>query len=319
MTDNNYNNFFRNFSGQNFNQRRPSPLDGVKKFFSGKTMLSKLVIINIAVFFIVNVVRLFFKLYLINPFQNGADGVTILSYWLAVPADLHILIQKPWTILTYMFLHENLWHLFFNMLMLYFGGVIFTEYLGSKKLLLVYILGGIMGAAFYIASFNIFPAFANVIPFSVALGASASVMAIIIAIAAYIPDYTIRLFLFGELKFKWVAIIFVILDLMSIEKSNPGGHIAHLGGAFFGFIYILLLKKGLIVKQLSNPFRKLFKRKPKVKATYSRKPKTDDDFRYERKVHEQRIDEILDKIKKSGYESLSKEDKEYLFKASKKQ
>lgn len=201
--------------------------------------------------------------------------------------------------------------------MLYVGGIIFTEYLGNKKLLLVYFFGGITGAAFYIASFNIFPAFAAQVPYSVALGASASVMAIIIAIAAYIPDYTIRLFLIGPVKFKWIAVFFVVLDLLSIEASNPGGHIAHLGGAFFGFLYILLLKKGIIVNQLANPFKKLFKRKPKIKTAYSKKPQTDDEFRYERKMHEQRIDEILDKIKKSGYESLSKDDKEYLFKESK--
>jgi len=319
MNSNN-NSFFNNYSGQNFNQRRPSPLDGIKKFFTGKTMLSKLVIINIAVFIIVSLVRLILKLYLVNPDVGGDTGMSIFSNWLAVPADIHILAQKPWTIITYMFLHEDLWHLVGNMLMLYVGGVIFTEYLGSKKLLLVYILGGIMGAAFYMASFNIFPAFSELIPLSVALGASASVMAIIVAIAAYIPDYTIRLFLVGSVKFKWIAVFFVIFDLLTIEKSNPGGHIAHLGGAFFGFIYILLLKKGIVVKQLSNPFRKLFRRKMKVKTktTYSTsKPKNDDEYRYDRKVHQQRIDGILDKIKKSGYESLSKEDKEYLFKESK--
>lgn len=317
MADNNYNNYFRNFSGQNFNQHRPSPLDGLKRFFTGKTMLSRLVIINIAVFIIVSLARLFFKLYLVNPFQFGDGGITVLGYWLAVPADLHLLLQRPWTILTYMFLHENLWHIFSNMIILYVGGVIFTEYLGSKKLLLVYIFGGITGAAFYIASFNIFPIFSEQLTLSVAMGASASVMAIIVAIAAYVPDYTIRLFLIGPVKFKWIAVFFVLYDLLTIEKGNPGGHIAHLGGAFFGFFYILTLKKGLVIKQLTNPFRKLFQRKPKVKATYSKKPKSDDEYRYERKVHQQRIDAILDKIKKSGYESLSKEDKEYLFKESK--
>lgn len=315
MADNNYNNYFRNFSGQNFNQHRPSPLDGLKRFFTGKTMLSRLVIINIAVFIIVNIIKLF--LWLQNPNPDAVISSVDFIKSLAVPADLDELIRKPWTIITYMFLHENLWHIFSNMIILYVGGIIFTEYLGSKKLLLVYIFGGIMGAAFYIASFNIFPVFEKQIPFSIALGASASVMAIIVAIAAYVPDYTIRLFLIGPVKFKWIAVFFVLYDLLTIEKGNPGGHIAHLGGAFFGFFYILTLKKGLVIKQLTNPFRKLFQRKPKVKATYSKKPKSDDEYRYERKVHQQRIDAILDKIKKSGYESLSKEDKEYLFKESK--
>ena len=156
------------------------------------------------------------------------------------------------------------------------------------------------------------------LPLSIALGASASVMAIIVAIATYIPNYNVRLFLFGQIKFKWIAVIYIVLDLLSIEKGNPGGHIAHLGGAFFGFIYIIALKKGLIVTQFWSPIKNLFKRKPKMKATYSKKPLTDDEYSLSAKVHQQNIDEILDKIKKSGYESLSKEDKELLFKESMK-
>ncbi|HNX06461.1 MAG TPA: rhomboid family intramembrane serine protease [Bacteroidales bacterium] len=322
MTGNNYYNFNRNFSGQPYGQRRPSPLDGLKRFFTSKSTLSILIIINIAVFLIINFSRLFFKLYLVSPYQFYEGSITVPGYWLAVPADLGVLILKPWTIITYMFTHESIWHLFFNMLMLYVGGIIFTEYLTSKRLLLVYILGGVTGALFYILSYNIFPAFTQNLTPSVALGASASVMAIIIAIAAYVPDYPIRLFFLGAVKFKWIALAFVVYDLWTLIpgqsfNNNPGGHIAHLGGAFFGFFYILALKKGLVVKQLTNPFKKWFVRKPKVKNTYSRKPKTDDEYRYVRKAHQQRIDDILDKIKKSGYESLSKEDKEYLFKESK--
>jgi membrane associated rhomboid family serine protease len=293
-------------------------LDGLKRFFTGKSVLSRLIIVNIVVFVLVNLVKLYLFLFQID-YVQGAGGISPLVYWTAVPADLHVLITKPWTLFTYMFLHENLWHLFFNMLMLYFGGLIFTEYLGSKKLLIVYIFGGLSGAAFYIASFNFFPAFADHLPLSIALGASASVLAIIVAIATYIPNYNVRLFLLGQIKFKWIAVIYIVVDLLSIQKDNPGGHIAHLGGAFFGFVYILALKKGFIVTQFWTPIKKLFKPKPKMKATYSKKPLTDDEFNYQRKVNQQRIDEILDKIKKSGYESLSKEDKELLFKESKKQ
>jgi len=282
-------------------------------------MLSILIIINIAVFLLVNLAHLFFFLFQVNPFQTGNDGITKIAYWLAVPSNIELLLQRPWSVFTYMFLHENLWHLFFNMLMLYFGGMIFKEYLGSKKLLITYILGGLTGAAFYIAAYNFFPVFASAVSLSTAIGASASVLAIIVAIAAYIPDYKVRLFFIGQVKFKWIAVAFVLLDLLSIEKDNPGGHIAHLGGAFFGLVYILALKKGLVTKQLFNPLKKLFKRKPKMKATYSpKKPVTDDQYYYNKKLHQQKIDSILDKIKKSGYESLSKEDKELLFKESKK-
>jgi membrane associated rhomboid family serine protease len=316
MNRNNFGNF-NNFNNSNFNQRPVSPLDGIKRFFTGKSMLSRLIIVNIVVFVLVNLVKLYLFLFQINYFQGLVD-MSPFVFWTAVPADLTILLTKPWTPFTYMFLHENLWHLFFNMIMLYFGGLIFKEYLGSRKLLIVYIFGGLAGAAFYIAAFNVFPAFAKDLPFSIALGASASVLAIIVAIATCIPNYNVRLFLLGQIKFKWIAVIYIVLDLLSIQKENPGGHIAHLGGAFFGFVYILALKKGLIVTQIWAPFKKLFKPKPKMKATYSKKPLTDDEFNYQRKVNQQRIDEILDKIKKSGYESLSKEDKELLFKESQK-
>ncbi|MEI6124415.1 MAG: rhomboid family intramembrane serine protease [Bacteroidota bacterium] len=321
MDNSNFRNFNFNNQNQHYDRRPASPLDGIKRFFTGKSMLSRLIIINILVFLLVNLVKLFFFLFQVSPLQTGSDTMTIMNYWLAVPSNLDLLLQKPWTLFTYMFLHENLWHLFFNMLMLYFGGVIFTEYLGSKKLLITYILGGLVGATFYIAAYNLFPAFALVVPFSIAFGASASVLAIIVAIAAYIPDYNVRMLFIGQIKFKWVAVAFVVLDLLSIEKDNPGGHIAHLGGAFFGLVYILALKKGVIAKQFLNPIKKLFKpkAKPKMKATYSyKKPLTDDQYNYDKKLHQQKIDSILDKIKKSGYESLSKDDKELLFKESKK-
>ncbi len=320
MDNNNFRNFNFNNPNSNYGQRPPSPLDGIKRFFTGKSMLSILIIINIAVFLIISLFSLYCVLFKINQHHFGDSGPTILGYWLAVPSNIELLLQRPWSVFTYMFLHENLWHLFFNMLMLYFGGVIFNEYLGSKKLLITYIFGGLTGAAFYIAAYNYFPAFETVVPVSTAMGASASVLAIVVAIAAYIPDYKVRLFLIGQIKFKWIAVAFVIMDLLSIkEQDNSGGHLSHLGGAFFGLVYILALKKGLVTKQLFNPLKKLFKRKPKMKATYSpKKPVTDDQYYYNKKLHQQKIDSILDKIKKSGYESLSKEDKELLFKESKK-
>jgi membrane associated rhomboid family serine protease len=317
MNRSNFGNF-NNYNNQGFNQRQGSPFDGIKKFFTGKSMLSRLILINLGVYILVNLVKLYLYLFQITLIMPVAGDVSLLTYWAAVPADLHVFASRPWTVFTYMFLHENLWHLFGNMLVLYFGGIIFTEYLGSRKLLITYIFGGLVGAAFYIGSFNLFPVFATTLPVSIALGASASVLAIIVAVATYIPNYNVRLLFIGQVKFKWIALAYVIFDLLSIEKGNPGGHIAHIGGAFFGFIYILALKKGLIVTQFWTPLKKLFKRKPKMKATYSKRPLTDDEFNYQRKQHQQRIDEILDKIKKSGYESLSKEDKELLFKESRK-
>ena len=308
------------FNQGSYGQRPVSPFSRLGSFFKGGSLLSRLILINAGVFVLASLVRLFFFLYQASPFADETHGISYISYWLAVPSDLHQLLQKPWTLITYMFLQENLWHIFFNMLMLYFGGVLFNQYLGSRKLLATYILGGVSGAVFYIAAYNIFPVFAADSLHSVALGASASVLAIIAGIATYKPDYEVHLLFFGKIRFKYIAIIFVLIDILSIEKSNPGGHIAHLGGAFWGFSYILALK---MTRGIRNPFRKisdLFKPKlKKVKYHTNRKPLTDDEFSLMKVQNQKKTDAILDKIKKSGYDSLSREEKEFLFRASHKQ
>ncbi|MEI6764941.1 MAG: rhomboid family intramembrane serine protease [Bacteroidota bacterium] len=309
-----------NFNFNNYQPARPaSPLKGLRDFFMGRSMLSRLIIINVAVFLLVNIAGLFQFFMQIPYLQNGKE-TNILVYWLALPSNPDTLLHRPWTIISYMFLHENFLHIFFNMLMLYFGGKLFTEYLGSKKLLLTYLLGGIFGGIFYVTAYNIFPVFSNIAGISIVLGASASVLAIIIAIATFIPDYSLNMLFIGKVKFKYMALIFVALDLLSIQKDNPGGHIAHLGGAFWGFIYILALKSKVIGNNLANPFKKLFRRKPKFKGytSYTRPPVNEDDYNKVRADNQKKTDAILDKIKKSGYSSLTKEEKEFLFKASSK-
>jgi membrane associated rhomboid family serine protease len=293
---------------------------GVKQIFFGRNALSRLILINLAVFVVLSIVRL--VMYLLNgELQDKiTNPISDIALWLAVPASLHELLNKPWTILTYMFLHESLLHIFFNMLMLYFSGRIFIEYLGGKKLTFVYLFGGFFGAFLYILAFNTLPAFSGIVDRSVALGASASVLAVLVALATFIPDYAVVLLLIGRMKLKYIALIFVVVDILSIERSNPGGHIAHLGGALFGFFYILTLKKGTDISKMFNPigrfFKNLFKPKPKLRTTYSKRPLTDDEYNERRAERQKKIDVILDKIAKSGYESLTKEEKEMLFKAS---
>jgi membrane associated rhomboid family serine protease len=312
-------NYYSNSSNNNnFRPPQVSPLAGLKKFFLSKSMLSRLVIINVAVFLVVNIYMLFLYLLQINIVPGSYYDVTS---WLAVPSSLTSLWQKPWTLLTYMFLHVQFWHLAMNMLVLYFGGTIFKQYLGEKKLLVVYIIGGLTGAFFYILAFNVFPVFDKVVGVSVALGASASVMAIIIAVATYLPEYPVYLFFFAKVKMKYIAFIYIALDLLSIEKENPGGHIAHLGGALFGFLFIIFLKNNINLSRFTTPIKNLFK--PKIKVKYSKepfkkRPLNDDDYSYQKATHQKKIDSILDKISKSGYESLSKEEKEMLFNSSKK-
>lgn len=292
----------------------------VRDVFLGRNALSRLLLINIAVFLFINVARLVLFLFGMKPLLDQINPVSHITLWLAVPASIHDLMMKPWTVFTYMFTHESLLHIFFNMLIFYFSGRIFMEYLRSKKLVATYLIGGLVGAAFYITAFNIFPVFSDVVDHSVALGASASVLAVLVAIATFIPDYTLIFMFVGRIKLKYIAIILVAVDILSIEQSNPGGHIAHLGGALWGFVYILFLKKGTDMTKIFAPigrfFRNLFKPKPKLRTSYSKRPLNDDQYNELRAERQKKTDAILDKIAKSGYESLTKEEKEFLFKAS---
>jgi hypothetical protein len=207
------------------------------------------------------------------------------------------------------------------MLWLYWFGRIFLEYLDQRKLVAVYLLGGISGALLYILSFNIFPAFSGVVAESVAIGASASVMAIVIAIAAYVPDYTVQLFLFGRIKIKYMALAIFILTSIMDFSVNSGGKLAHIGGALFGYLYTLNLRQGRDIGKGINKildfFATIFKPRKKLKVTHK---KAADEYEYNRiKVeHQSSINIILDKISKGGYDSLTKEEKATLFKESQK-
>lgn len=291
-------------------------VDSLKYNFKQSNTLIKLIYINVAVFLIIQITVVFS--FLIT--GNSATSSKFFYNWFAVPAMPLNLIIKPWTLFTYMFLHINFWHILWNMIMLYFSGQLFIEFLGERKLLFIYIVGGLCGALFYILAFNIFPVFKNYLSDAVALGASASIMAIIVSIATYIPDFRVLLFFIFPVKLKYIALALFIIDFFSIPNSNPGGHIAHIGGALFGLIFTLQLQKG---NDISLLFNKIFysfpiffkkKKKTKLKTVWKNKHRSKKES-----VNQEDIDAILDKISRSGYESLTKEEKEILFKASKKQ
>ena len=289
--------------------------DEIKKTFREGSYLTRLIYINIAVFFLLTVAAIIGFL-LNNP--------VIPDYTLnlvSVPSSLKVLLIRPWTVFTYMFVHKDIWHILFNMLWLYWFGRIFLEYLDQRKLVAVYILGGLSGAVLYILSFNIFPAFAGVVSESVAIGASASVMAVVIAISAYVPDYTVQLFLFGRIKIKYLALaIFVFTSVMDFSV-NSGGKLAHIGGAFFGYLYTLNIRQGTDIGKGFNTiidfFVSIFKPRKHMKVTYK---KTANEYEYNKTKaeHQAMINKILDKISKGGYDSLTKEEKETLFKESQK-
>ncbi|MDQ3191492.1 MAG: rhomboid family intramembrane serine protease [Bacteroidota bacterium] len=284
------------------------------KFITGSALI-QLMIVNVVVFVSLKLVELFY--FLMN-IEHKAFR-TLIEY-LAVPADLLVLLTKPWTLITYMFLHVDFMHIFFNMIVLYFGGRIFSEYLGDKKFISTYFLGGISGALLYILAFNAFPAFETILPQAIAMGASASVLAILVAAATFVPNYTVHLIILGPIKLKYIALFFIFLDIISIESNNPGGHIAHLGGAIYGYLFISSLKKGNNIakwfENIADFIARLFKPSPKLKVAYKRKS-SDEDYNEIKVKKQEKMDTILDKISRSGYESLTKEEKEFLFRISK--
>ena len=289
--------------------------DEIKNTFHKGTNLTRLIYINIGVFLIISTAAIIGFLL-----KNPAVASKTLNLF-AIPASLHTLLVRPWTLITYMFTHKDILHILFNMLWLYWFGRIFLEYLDQRKLVAVYLLGGICGAVVYVLSFNIFPAFTGVVDESVAIGASASVIAIVIAIAAYVPDYTIQLFLFGRIKIKYMALAIFVLTSLVDFSVNSGGKLAHIGGAFFGLFYTLNLKKGHDIgkgfNRIIDFFATLFKPRKKLKVTY-KKPVTDYDYNKIKADHQAKINRILDKISKGGYDSLTKEEKDTLFRESQK-
>ncbi len=292
-------------------------IDEIKKSFKNGDVLTRLIYVNLAVFVVFNLVLVFALIFKLSP-------PPIFS-WFMLPASPTELMMKPWTLITYMFLHKGFWHVVINMFWLYFGGKLFLQYFDGKRMLSVYFLGGLSGAALYILAFNLLPAFSDIASVSKALGASASVLAIMVAIATYIPNFRVQLFLFGKIQLKYIAIAAVVIDLLSMAGTNAGGHIAHLGGAIFGFYFSRSWLQG---KDISQWFSSLLdglisvfvkrEKKAKMKVKYKRNQKTkDDEFTSRKKAQQDEIDAILDKIAKTGYDSLSKEEKDTLFRMSK--
>ena len=288
----------------------------LNRFFSfmfSKQAVSRLILVNTAVYILVLLNGLNDFLFNVKDILPG--GLSAVVYYLALPADIVQLAARPWTAFTTMFLHASFWHFLMNMLMLYFSGVIFLTALNNRKLWISYIAGGLAGSLAFVAAYNFFPAFENILPVSYAIGASAAVMAVLFTVAAYAPNMSLRLFLFGQIQLKYLALIFVLIDVLSITASNPGGHIAHLGGALFGITYGLLLRQNFRINLSS-----FFKRKPRMKKKVNNnyRPETDVEYRDRRVAENKRVDAILDKISKGGYDSITKEEKDFLFRHGRK-
>jgi len=290
-------------------------LDDIKFQFKTGNILMQLIYINGGIFIAMMLFHV--ATYLIGNEAIYAQLVNLLS----LPASPSVLLYRPWSLLTHMFIHDGFLHILFNMIWLYFGGTIFLNFLDSKKLLSTFLLGGFSGALLFIILMNVIPRFAPIVEGATALGASAAVLAIMVAAATTVPNFVVHLVLIGPVKLKYIAIVSVVLDVILIPSGNAGGHFAHLGGALFGFIFASQLKRG---NNLTIDFLKPFfwirdgfpKRNKNIKVVHSR-PKSDVLYNTERASKQEQIDTILDKIKRSGYDSLSSKEKEILFKASK--
>lgn len=302
----------------NYNQ---SASERLRSMVQMKPELSQLIIANIAVWFILAIIQLFG--FLLEPSGTRGDQIWLdrALQWIGAPASIPNLLQKPWTIFTYMFVQEGFWHLFFNMIWLYWFGKIFMEFMPGKKIYTLYFIGGISGALTFILAYNIFPVFHDTISLSTTIGASASVLAITIATAVLVPDYSVNLMFIGPIKIKYIAIVTVILDVLMIRSGNAGGHFAHIGGAISGALFILFIRKDIARRlgllrlglMIANPFI----RKP-LRTVHSKgRPLSDEEYNKQKVLKQEKIDRILDKISRSGYTSLSAEEKEILFNSSK--
>ncbi|GHC54068.1 rhomboid family protein [Ulvibacter litoralis] len=280
--------------------------------FKTANIIVKIIAINAVIFLTV---------YLASFFFGTTQGN--LVKWFVLPENLSELILQPWSLFTYSFLHFGLWHVLFNMLWLYWFGTIILNLFTPKRLLTIYLLGGFFGGLLYVIAYNIFPVFTTTT--GSLIGASGAVMAIMVFIATYTPNTEMRIFMFN-IKLWHIAVFFLLLDLVQIPTSgNAGGLIAHLGGALFGYVYAVQLGKGkdigiwfenamdwvtdLFKPRTKKPFKKVHRTQQPKSSSVTQKGNTSE--------NQKKIDAILDKIGKSGYESLTKAEKDFLFKAGK--
>tara|TARA_B110000263_G_C15259437_1_gene488096 strand:+ start:357 stop:1223 length:867 start_codon:yes stop_codon:yes gene_type:complete len=269
--------------------------------------LIKIILINVIIFIGISIIKVFFQI-------GGLENLYIkFSNSLMLPADLKQFIFQPWSIITYFFLHTNFSHILWNMLFLYWFGKIIQDNIGNNAMISLYVLGGIIGGLLYMAIYNVIPYYGNQVNQSLMLGASAGVFSVVVGSATLIPNYTFHLLFIGPIRIKYIALFYVALSFFDITGNNAGGEIAHLGGAFMGYLYIRQLQSG---NNMGDPIMKIinFFNKNNFTKTKTKKNKQNNN----EEISQDDIDKILDKISDSGYSSLSKTEKEKLFNASKK-
>lgn len=287
-----------------------SVLQEIKQnYLFSNNAVRKIIFVNVLLFLVFEGIDVVCEYLLNTGFSSGS-----ITRYLTLPASFGAFLYKPWSLVTYMFLHHGFFHILFNMLWLYWMGELLHEYLGNRRVYQSYFLGGIFGGLLFMIAYNVFPVFRNDIARAFALGASAGVLSVVASAATLLPEYEVRLFGVIRIRLKWLATFIVVIDFISINKDNPGGHIAHLGGALFGFLFIRQLRSTTILDRIAGRFSSLFRSSGKMKIHYR---KAGSGREESRKPSQQEIDTILDKINRSGYDSLTRQEKDLLYKASK--
>ena len=306
-------------------------IDELKQAMRRGGIVTRLIGINVVLFVVFGLVRVVLHLFNADMTGGGASGLNFL----ALPAYLPELLSRPWTLFTYMFMHVNVWHVVFNMLWLYWFGQLALHFFSARHLRGLYVLGGLLGGVLFIVSYNVFPLFSKVLGHAVLMGASASILAIVVATAVREPNYKIRLMFIGSISLKWLAILTVGLDILLAASDNAGGHFAHLGGALAGWWFVAALNRGHDITAWINAaidfIGGLFQprqHKPKLKVRKNKARKarpearptndhaTDYQYNQTKKQQSEEIDRILEKIKQSGYAGLTADEKKRLFEAS---
>ena len=305
-----------------------SIFEDVKREFTYGNMITRIIIVNVGFFIAINILWIIFRLA--SGWENSGT-YEMISQGLMMSSDWKHILTHPWVLFTHMFLHVGFWHILWNMLLLYWFGRIVGDFIGNQRVLPIYLLGGLAGAAIFFLVYNMTGLGGGKEVF--ALGASAAVMAMVVAAGVLSPDFIMRLLFLGDVKLKYIVGVLVFLDLLGIAgDANTGGHFAHLGGALMGGLFITQLNRGndlsipvnRITDSIFGFFNALFSSgnglrvEKRGKQQHSRSKSWQGKGKHAKdEDHQERVDAILDKIRESGYDSLSDEEKEFLFNASK--
>lgn len=292
--------------------------DDLKRTFQQGNIIVRLIYVNVTVFVLSLLLEVVLGLF------NVSISDILSKFYL--PADLLQLLHRPWTIISYMFMHAGVWHLLGNMLWLYWFGRLFLYFFSAKHLRGLYVVGGLLGGLLYLAAYNLFPVFSTQLYSAMLVGASASVLAIAIATAVREPEFRINLMFIGPVRLKYFALFIILFDIMYVGSNNAGGHIAHLGGALAGWWFARGVNRGydithwvnVCIDAVATLFGPRKPRKPKMKVHTQNSRSADYEYNARKKAKSDEVDKILDKLKQSGYSSLSDEEKRRLFEASKR-